>query len=61
MLVSVLNKIPFLLIGVPGCSKSLSVSLIQSNLKGSDSKSSFYRQFPEVRFISLQASQTSTS
>ncbi len=46
MLISIMNKIPFMVIGVPGCSKSLSVSLIQSNLKGQDSKSPFYRNFP---------------
>lgn len=39
MLICIMNKIANLTIGVPGCSKSLSISLIQSNLRGSDSKS----------------------
>lgn len=39
MLVCIMNKIPNLTIGVPGSSKSLSMSLIQSNLRGIDSKS----------------------
>lgn len=46
MLISIMNKIPFLIVGVPGCSKTLSVNLIQSNLKGLDSKSPFYKKFP---------------
>jgi len=61
MLVCIMNKIANLTIGVPGCSKSLSIALIQSNLKGSDSKSEFYKKFPEVRIIPFQASPTSTS
>jgi hypothetical protein len=56
-----MNKIANLTIGVPGCSKSLSISLIQSNLRGPDSKSEFYRNFPEVRIIPFQASQACTS
>lgn len=39
MLICIMNKIANLTIGVPGCSKSLSISLIQSNLRGADSKS----------------------
>ena len=61
MIVSIMNKISFLIIGVPGCSKSLSVSLIQNNLRGADSKSPYFRTLPEVKFISFQASQTCTS
>lgn len=61
MFVCIMNKIANLIVGVPGCSKSLSISLIQSNLKGKDSKSEFYRKFPEVRTIAFQASQASTS
>ncbi len=61
MLVCIMNKIANLTIGVPGCSKSLSISLIQSNLRGIDSKSQFYKNFPEVRIIPFQASQACTS
>lgn len=39
MFVCIMNKIANLVIGVPGSSKSLSISLIQSNLKGKSSKS----------------------
>jgi MoxR-like ATPase len=45
-LVCLLNKIPVLLIGNPGSSKSLSMRLIQSNLRGKGSPSEFCRQFP---------------
>lgn len=61
MIISIMNKLAFLIVGVPGCSKSLSVSLIQNNLRGPDSKSPYFQKLPEVRFISFQASQTCTS
>jgi hypothetical protein len=54
-------KLPVLIIGAPGSSKSLSISLVQTNLKGSSSKSSFFRNFPEVKIKRYQASQTSSS
>jgi hypothetical protein len=43
LVISIMAKLPVLLIGAPGSSKSLSVSLIQSNLKGKKSPSNFYK------------------
>jgi hypothetical protein len=54
-------KLPVLLIGAPGSSKSLAVSLIQSNLKGKKSPNIFYQSFPLVKIKRYQISQTSTS
>ncbi len=41
-----MTKLPVLIIGAPGSSKSLSISLVQSNLKGKSSPSDFYKDFP---------------
>jgi len=60
-LVCLLNKIPVLLIGNPGSSKSLSMRLIQSNLRGKGSPSEFCRQFPELNVLYFQGSESSTS
>ncbi len=56
-----MTKLPVLIIGAPGSSKSLSISLVQSNLKGQRSVNEFYRKFPEVKIKRYQASQTSLS
>lgn len=55
-LVCLLNKIPVLLIGNPGSSKSLSMRLIQSNMRGKGSQSEFCRQFPELNVLYFQGS-----
>ena len=61
ILVSVLNKIPIFVIGKPGSSKSLAVSLIQSNLNGDASSNAFLRSLPAVEVFSYQCSPLSTS
>lgn len=61
LLVCILTKIPVILIGKPGSSKSLSMSLIVSHLRGKDSQSEFFRALPEVKVISFQGSESSTS
>ena len=48
ILVSVLNKIPIFVIGVPGSSKSLAMRLIQSNLRGVASMNAFLKKLPAV-------------
>lgn len=55
-LVCIMNKIPVLLIGNPGSSKSLSIKMLNSNLRGENSKSAFCRQFPEINMIYFQGS-----
>lgn len=61
ILVSVLNKVPIFVIGVPGSSKSLAMRLIQSNLRGSASSNEFLRKLPAVEVFPYQCSPQSTS
>jgi hypothetical protein len=56
-----MNKIPILIIGNPGNSKSLSIRMISSNLRGLNSESKFCRQFPELSIIYFQGSEACTS
>jgi hypothetical protein len=44
-----------------GCSKSLSMQLIYSNLRGQDSKSAFFQTLPQIFVIPYQGSESSTS
>lgn len=59
--VCILNRIPVFVVGKPGCSKSLSMQLIRSNLRGRDSADSFFRNLPQLYCVSFQGSESSTS
>ncbi|CAB4010650.1 E3 ubiquitin- ligase RNF213, partial [Paramuricea clavata] len=61
MLVCILNRIPIFVVGKPGCSKSLSIQLIRSNLRGRDSQDPMFRNFPQLYVVSYQGSESSTS
>ncbi|XP_046854791.1 uncharacterized protein LOC124447744 isoform X2 [Xenia sp. Carnegie-2017] len=61
MLVSILNRIPVFVVGNPGCSKSLAIQLIRSNLRGKDSKDAFFKTLPHLYVVSYQGSESSTS
>ena len=61
LIVCVINKIPLFICGKPGCSKSLSVQLLVSNLRGSDSNDSFFKKLPRILAIPYQGSESSTS
>ena len=61
MLVSILNRIPVFAVGKPGCSKSLAIQLIRSNLRGKDSKNRFFKTLPQLYVVSYQGSKSSTS
>ena len=61
MLVCILNRIPIFVVGKPGCSKSLSIQLIRSNLRGRDSGDPFFRELPQLYVVSYQGSESSTS
>jgi E3 ubiquitin-protein ligase RNF213 len=61
LLICILNRLPVFLVGKPGSSKSISLSLIISNMRGKDSKSDFFRSLPELRVFSYQGSESSTS
>ena len=61
MLVSILNRIPVFVVGKPGCSKSLAIQLIRSNLRGKDSQDPFFKTLPHLYVVSYQGSESSTS
>ncbi|XP_028413383.1 uncharacterized protein LOC114536257 [Dendronephthya gigantea] len=61
MLVSILNRIPVFVVGKPGCSKSLAIQLIKSNLRGEDSIDPFFKTLPHLYVVSYQGSESSTS
>jgi hypothetical protein len=57
----ILNRIPVILCGKPGSSKTLAVQIIISNLKGKISKDLFFQTLPELISVSYQGSQNCTS
>ena len=61
VLVCILNRIPIFVVGKPGCSKSLSIQLIRSNLRGRDSKDPWFQKLPKLYVFSHQSSESSTS
>ncbi|KAK3605800.1 hypothetical protein CHS0354_002416 [Potamilus streckersoni] len=61
ILVCILNRIPIFVVGKPGCSKSLSMQVIRSNLRGPDSKDELFRLLPQLYCVSFQGSESSTS
>eukprot|EP00928_Gymnodinium_smaydae_P026162 TRINITY_DN20620_c1_g3_i2.p1 TRINITY_DN20620_c1_g3~~TRINITY_DN20620_c1_g3_i2.p1 ORF type:complete len:2734 (+),score=683.56 TRINITY_DN20620_c1_g3_i2:907-8202(+) len=60
LLVSIMNQIPILLIGKPGCSKSLAMGVLQSNLNGEVSNKEFFKSMPSVEVFPYQCSPLST-
>lgn len=61
ILVCILNRIPVFVVGKPGCSKSLAMQVIRSNLRGKDSTDVFFRSLPQLYCVSFQGSESSTS
>ena len=61
LLSSILNRIPVFVVGKPGSSKSLSMQVIRSNLRGADSPDEFLRSLPQLYVVSFQGSKASTS
>ena len=61
MLVCILNRIPIFVVGKPGCSKSLSMQVIRSNLRGKDMKDPFLKSLPQLYVVAYQGSESSTS
>jgi hypothetical protein len=51
VVVSMCNRIPVFIVGRPGTSKSLSLRLIASNLRGEHSPTEFYQRFPAVHVV----------
>ena len=61
LFVTINNKIPIFIVGKPGCSKSLSVQLINKAMKGSSSKALLFKRLPKIILNSYQGSMDSTS
>ena len=49
-----MNQIPILLIGKPGCSKSLAMGVLQNNLNGEVSSRDFFKSMPAVDVFAYQ-------
>ena len=61
LFVAINNKVPIFIVGKPGCSKSLSVQLINKAMKGSSSKNPLFKSLPKIILNSYQGSMGSTS
>ena len=61
LFVAINTKIPIFIIGKPGCSKSLSIQLINNAMKGKMSKNIFFKQYPKMYVSTYQGSVNSTS
>ena len=56
--VSVVTNIPLIIIGKPGCGKSLSSKLIKNSMKGKYSNKKFFKLFPRIIQTYFQGSDT---
>ena len=61
LFVCIINKIPLFIVGKPGCSKSLSTSLIFHNMRGVNSNKNLFKKYPRVISFYYQGSLSSTS
>ncbi|CAF1081188.1 unnamed protein product [Adineta ricciae] len=61
LIACITNRIPVILCGKPGCSKTSSVQIVLSNLKGKKSKNAYFQTLPELVSVSFQGSQNCTS
>jgi hypothetical protein len=61
LIISILNQIPIFVVGKPGSSKSLAMSLVVSNLNGVQSDNDFLKKLPAVEVFSYQCSPLSNS
>jgi len=61
MFIAINTRIPLIICGKPGCSKSLSFQLIFKSMLGQYSKSIFFRYFPSIIRSCFQGSITTSS
>ena len=59
--IGILTKIAVFLVGPPGCSKTLCLNLLKKSMKGINSKSKYWKLYPQLFVTSYQGSLTSTS
>ena len=55
------TKVPVIICGKPGCSKSLSMQILISAMKGEYSENYLFRNLPRLNITSFQGAKTSTS
>ena len=60
MFFSIYSHIPLIVVGKPGCSKSLSIQLIIRIMRGEFSESKFLQKYPTINSTSFQGSETNT-
>jgi hypothetical protein len=60
-IVAMLNKLPCMIVGKPGSSKTLALQVILSNLQGDQSPNPFWQRFPAVTLFQFQCSPLSTA
>jgi hypothetical protein len=56
-----LNKLPIFMVGKPGTSKTLALSVAATNLQGQNSPSPFFRRYPALSLFTYQCSPLSTA
>ena len=61
LFVAINTKVPIFILGKPGCSKSLSIQLINNAMKGKMSKSKIFQKYPKMYVSTYQGSLNSTS
>eukprot|EP01080_Neovahlkampfia_damariscottae_P004913 gene4913-8502_t len=59
ILVSILNKVPIIVAGKSGTSKSLAMDILATNLQGTTSRNSFLKKLPAIEIFSYQCSSFS--
>ena len=60
MFFAIYSHIPLIVVGKPGCSKSLAVQLILRNMRGEFSDSPFLRNYPIIISTPFQGSENNT-
>ena len=60
MFFSIYAHIPLIVVGKPGCSKSLSIQLIIRIMRGEFSQSDLLKKFPQINHTGFQGSETNT-
>ena len=61
MFVCLVNRIPLILVGKPGCSKSLAVQLLLDSLIGEEARDPYFKPLGKVQKLYFQGSSSSTS
>lgn len=59
--VCTLSRTPLMIVGPPGCSKTLAVSIVTENANGEESPSLFYQKYARIQPFHYQCSKSSTS